>query len=128
LPAILLGFALTAVFRLDTMPLIVIALALLFFFGTLNLMGQGDIKLIMAVTAISGLTAALISTGIAALLIVGIQVLLYPSEIASDAKNALHALFTLKFKKINKDGRRVPFAPYILAGFIYLIVYRLFLH
>ena len=127
IPAILIGLVLTAIFRLDTMPLTVIALVLLFFFGALNLMGQGDIKLIMAITAICGLTAALISTGIAAILIVGIQILLYPNETASEAKNVLSALFSMKLKKIDKDGRSVPFAPYILAGFIYLFVYRLLL-
>lgn len=109
------------------MPLIVIALVLLFFFGALNLMGQGDIKLIMALTAICGLPAALISTGVATILIVGVQMLLRPGETAADAKNALGALRTMDFKRINKKGRSVPFAPYILAGFVYLTVYRLLL-
>ena len=126
LPAILFGLVLTSVFQMKAMPLIVIALVLLFFFGALHLMGQGDIKLIMALTTICGLFDALISAGIAAILIVGIQVLLHPSETASDAKNALGALLSMDFKRINKEGRTVPFAPYLLTGFAYLIIYRLF--
>lgn len=126
LPAILAGLILTGIFRLNAMPLTVIALVLLFFFGALGLMGQGDIKLIMALTAICGPIVALISAGIAAILIVGVQILLHPSETVSDAKDALGALIKMDFKGINKKGRSVPFAPYALAGFICLTVYRLF--
>ena len=124
-PAILFGLILIAVFRLGDMPLTVLALILLFFFGALRLMGQGDIKLVMALTAICGLPAALISTGIAAVLIVSVQFLLYPKETAADTKNAFGALSRMDFKKIDRKGRSVPFAPYILAGYVFLIVYRL---
>jgi prepilin signal peptidase PulO-like enzyme (type II secretory pathway) len=126
LPAILPGLVWTAVCRTGTLPLTFIALTALFFFGTLHLMGQGDIKLIMAITAINGLTAALISTGIAAILIVGVQILLHPTETAKDAKNAFLALIKLDFSRIDREGRSVPFAPYIFAGFVCFTVYRLF--
>jgi len=124
-PAILLGLTLTGIFKLGSMPLTIAVLVLLFFFGTLNLMGQGDVKLIMALVAICGASVALISAGLAAIIIVGVQLLLYPKETVSDVKNALSALITTDFKRINKEGRTVPFAPYILTGFTILVVYQL---
>jgi Flp pilus assembly protein protease CpaA len=127
LPAILFGLVLTAVFQINTMPLTVIILILLFLFGALGMMGQGDIKLIMALIAISGLNIALISTGIAALLVVAVQFMLYPDEFFKDVKIVLKSIFIMNFKNIDKNGRSVPFAPYILIGFAYFTVYRLFL-
>jgi len=126
LPAIAAGLLLTAVWNTGGLPITIVTLILLFFFGMLRLMGQGDVKLVMAMTSICGPSAALISTGIAAILIVAVQVLLHPGETYSDAKNALKALLAMDFKRIDRKGRNVPFAPYILAGFIYLTVYRLF--
>ena len=127
LPAILLGLILTAAFDLKAIPLTFIALILLFFFGALNLMGQGDVKLIMTLTAICSLSVALLSTGIAAILLVAIQLLLHPNETVRNIKNSFGVLFTMDFKRIDNKGRSVPFAPYILAGFVCLTLCRLIL-
>jgi Flp pilus assembly protein protease CpaA len=118
---------LTAIFRIDAIPLTILALVLLFIFGSLGLMGQGDVKLIMALTAIIGIPAALISTGIAFIVIVAVQLLLYPVQFFDELKNTIRMLLKIKFKEIGKEGRSVPLAPYILAGFAYLMIYRLFL-
>jgi len=123
-PAITAGVILTAVWRMASLPVTVIALILLFIFGTLRLMGQGDVKLIMALTALCGPAAALISAGIAAIFIVFIQLLRRPKETAAEAKTAIVALTSLNFGLINRNGRSIPFAPYILAGFICHAVYR----
>jgi len=125
LPATVAGTIWTALFHTGALPLTLLTLLLLFGIGALHVMGPGDIKLVMALTALCGPVAALISSGTAALLVVCIQFLLYPNDTYCDMKNAFTVIVCGNLKIINQKGRRVPFAPYILAGFIYYTAFRL---
>ena len=126
LPAIIVGGLMTVVWYNNTILVTLIALVVLFFLGSIHLMGQGDIKLIMAITAICGVSVALISTGLAAIFIIIVQLVLHFNETVSDMKISLQALLKNNLKKIDQDGRSVPFAPYILAGYFCIMCYRLF--
>ena len=113
LAGVILGFVFR--FSIDEWLSILAGLIFIFFFGMLGLMGMGDIKLWMAVMALSNFSAScFIIAGAAALFI------LY--RLLKDRKNAVQVcrlaveslLANRKIIKFEQKG--YPFAPYVLVS------------
>ena len=87
---------------------------LLFFLGMTGFVGLGDLKLLMALVALQGWQPALITLGVASIGLVIIKV-----------KNEHYAvnMKRLKDKELAAEGIKVPFAPYLLAGYIMYLMY-----
>lgn len=115
LPAIGTGLILTAIVDCKTLFGILIAIAVIFFAGMFGVMGGGDLKLIMAVTALCGVMPALFSVGIASAAVITVSAIQNPKETFSAVKNGLRCV--VGKAKISEQGRRIPFAPYLLFGF-----------
>ena len=116
-PALAAGTVFTALHSLWDAALLVIILLALFFAGMTGILGSGDIKLIMALTALQGIWSALISTGAAAAFVLTVQLALRPQKTAGYIKMALRTVIRLDRTAIDSAGRSVPFAPYLLLGF-----------
>ena len=100
-----------------------IVIVALFFIGMLDIIGLGDIKLIMAVTAVGGakMSGAAFLIGILALCVYGVFFNPYETAIyCQDMKKRL------RFKKVKlyKKSTKYAFAPYMLFG---TMVYSLLL-
>lgn len=122
MPSIALGLLLTAVCKEDVLFVLVV-LAILFFVGMLGVFGSGDLKLIMAVTTLCGVMPMLVSVGIASLGILLTELLFRPREAADAIKDGL-CILTGK-KQPNSQGRKVPFAPCLLCGYIMWITLKM---
>lgn len=87
---------------------------LLFFLGMTDFVGLGDLKLLMALVALQGWLPTLITLGIASIGLVIIKV-----------KNEHYSvnMKRLKDKELAAEGIKVPFAPYLLAGYIMYLMY-----
>lgn len=86
----------------------IISLIVLFILGMTGFVGIGDLKLIMAVTALQGPIAGFISLVIAACLLVYTHVI--------KQKNTVN-MKRLIDKDLACEGIKVPFAQYILLGY-----------
>lgn len=86
----------------------IISLIVLFILGMTGFLGIGDLKLIMAVTALQGPIAGFISLVIAACLLVYTHVI--------KQKNVVN-MKRLIDKDLVCEGIKVPFAQYILLGY-----------
>ena len=115
IPSILLGIVLT-VLTGKSLLLLVASLTLLFLFGGLGFFGMGDIKLLMAVSSLSGPKIMLLSLFLASINIIIIQGLKSPESMKNDVKKGLNMLL-FRDIKIDKEGKTIAFAPYLLLGF-----------
>lgn len=125
LPAIGSGLILTAVIDWKTFWITLATILVIFFAGMFGFMGGGDLKLIMAVVAFHGVMPALCSVGIASVAIIAVSAIQNPKETLSEVKNGLRC--AIGKTKIMEQGRRVPFAPYLLFGYIVREILRLLL-
>lgn len=125
LPAIVIGMVITGLY--DGKAALAAAAVMLgiFFLGMTGILGGGDLKLLMALTAFCGVFPMLIATGAASVLILITEGIRRPKETWSAIKSGL--CFFIGKTAGEKQGRRVPFAPYLLCGFaVWLIVSILF--
>lgn len=113
LPAIVLGLFLN-LFQ-PTFFHLLLAIAVLFLVGMLGVLGGGDLKLLMSVTAFMGVMPMLWSVGIASVSILLLELIRYPKQTVHAVKTGLGVL--IGKGKPKEQGRRVPFAPYLLFGF-----------
>ena len=121
LPAIASGLILTTVCK-ENMLFVVAVIVGLFFVGTLGIFGSGDLKLMMAITALCGVVPMLMCVGIASAGVLAIELLRSPRQALQTVREGVGLLAGRT--KPNAQGRRIPFAPYLLFGFtLWLTVY-----
>lgn len=124
-PAICVGLIAAGVFISPREALIrTLMIIVLFFFSFLRLIGNGDIKLTMALTALVGFFPAVLTVAVGSAL-----VLLY--WLVKDRRNALNgigeALDALKLGTVaylDKSSGSIPFAPFMLAGYVIVCIGR----
>lgn len=124
IPAILAGIVLSGLRHPVTLSVILPCCIILFFLGFLPVLGKGDLKLIMAVTALCGPCTALATTGIAAAAVVLLRLLRHPGKSVRSIQNTLAAVIHGQFSVIGSDGDSVPFAPYLLFGFLVFLMIK----
>lgn len=109
-PSIFLGLALNFVISWQEGLISLGIIIVLFFIGAIGFLGMGDLKLMMAVVALKGWLCAIVVLGVASILL------------------AVHKVkiekYQLNFKRLIKPnetdgGLRVPFAPYMLLGYVF---------
>ena len=123
-PAIITGLIITAFERSASDLIIsVTVIVALFFIGMLNIIGLGDIKLLMAVTALCGAKMCGYSFIIGIMLLCLYAVIFNPIETYIYIKKWKQRY---KFKKVavNRDSTSYPFAPFLFLG---IMIYFLFL-
>lgn len=121
---ICIGIIFSAFTRSMTENLIIIGVIIVWFFlGMTNFLGLGDIKLIMAVTAIGGWQMGLFSFVVGILLLCLFALICNPIETGIYIKKFFRRL---RFKKepIYKKSTKYKFVPFMFVG---VIVYILFL-
>lgn len=96
----------------------VVLVLILFGFGALNLVGLGDLKLLMAIGALTGMLCLLFTIAIAEILLLLHQWALDHKNTAMDVRAGLFSILSRRFDSGYGTGRKVAFAPYILAGLI----------
>ena len=112
---------LTAVCK-ENLLFVVAVIVGLFFVGMLGIFGSGDLKLMMAITALCGAVPMLMCVGIASVGVLAVELLRNPRQAVRTVKEGV-GLLTGRMKP-NEQGRRIPFAPYLLFGFtLWLTVY-----
>lgn len=122
LPSIVLGLFLNA-FQPSFLHLL-LTIVVLFLVGILGVLGGGDIKLLMSVTAFMGVMPMLWSVGIASVSIILLELICHPKQTILSVRTGL-SWFAGKGKS-KEQGRRVPFAPYLLFGFAVWLTLNLF--
>ena len=118
IPAVFAGIVLTGFRQLAELAIVLPCCILLFVLGFLPVLGKGDLKLIMALTALCGPYTALATTGIAAVSVVVLQLIRHPGQVFCSICDVLCDLVHFQFSEIGADGKSVPFAPYLLCGFL----------
>lgn len=121
LPAAAVGLMLTAVCK-ENLLFVVAVIVGLFFVGMFGIFGSGDLKLMMAITALCGVIPMLMCVGIASVGVLAVELFRNPRQAVRTVKEGLDLL--TGSMKPNEHGRRIPFAPYLLFGFtLWLTVY-----
>lgn len=121
LPAVAVGLILTAVCK-ENLLFVVAVIIGLFFIGMLGIFGSGDLKLMMAITVLCGVIPMLMCVGIASVGVLALELLRNPRQAVQTVREGI-GLLTGRTKS-NVQGRRIPFAPYLLFGFtLWLTVY-----
>lgn len=116
MPAIGIGLSMAAITGDRPVWNVFAVIFIIFFAGMSGVMGGGDLKLIMAIMAFCGVMPALYSVGIASVSVIVVAATSSPRETFTAVKNGLRCV--IGRSKIVKQGRRVPFAPYLLFGFV----------
>ena len=118
-PAILLGIVYSfSCFSIQVGLARCILIVLLFAAGTLRILGMGDLKLLMAIGALTGSLCLAVTAFLASLLVLMSGFIRHRKETWSDFRAGLTSLLTLDFDARLGTGRKVKFAPYILWGLI----------
>lgn len=125
LPAIGIGLILTAFTDCKALWIALAAITVIFLAGMTGVMGGGDLKLIMAVTTLCGLLPALCSVGIASAVMIAVVAIRKPKETLSAVQDGLR--YVMGKARMPEQGRRLPFAPYLLFGFSVWGILRLIL-
>ena len=110
LPFIPIGLVLTYITDINNGLVITSVVVALFFLGMTGMFGMGDLKLIMALTALQGYYPALFTIIVASGLLV-IQKIKFERYVPKMKR--------IIDKKAAEDGERVPFAPFMLIGFVF---------
>lgn len=114
-PAIIAGLILCAVTSIRHLPERMLSLAVWFFMGALQLMGMGDLKLLMAVCAIWGFRTSLYSLLSGCLLLAAYSTVMDPVEMKDAVINVRNFLFY--HTPVPTKGRKTyPFAVFLSAG------------
>lgn len=125
IPAVLAGIVLTGFRQPADLIIVLLSCIALFFLGLLPILGKGDLKLIMAVAALCGPYMALLMTGIAAAGVVLLQLVQHPGKTTHSVLITLIDIIHCQFSKIGSDGKNVPFAPYLLFGFLVVLIFKI---
>jgi Flp pilus assembly protein protease CpaA len=122
-PVISIGLILTLITQpITTFIIAFVAIIIWFFLGMTNFMGLGDIKLVMAITAIGGCHMGIIS------FIIGILFLCLFALVTNPIETGVYVhkmLRRLRFKKepIYKGSTKYKFAPFLFLGVIFYILF-----
>jgi len=89
----------------------------IFFFGSLRLMGMGDIKLLMALALLNTPLQLLLAIACGAVMLVGFSLLRNGRKTIERVR---YSLITVSERQIPKpvEDELIPFAPYLTAGYI----------
>ena len=114
-PAIIAGLVLTGIYG-NSLRIIttIICIIIFFFIGMLNIIGLGDIKLLMALTAIGGYSMALYSFAIAIFSLFVYAMITDPISIYFYIEKLKQRLRLRRFP-VDKN-KKYPFAPFLLLG------------
>ena len=104
-PAIIAGLVITGIYG---------CIIIFFFIGMLNIIGLGDIKLLMALTAIGGYSMALYSFAIAIFSLFVYAMITDPISIYFYIEKLKQRLRLRRFP-VDKN-KKYPFAPFLLLG------------
>lgn len=128
-PAYVIGLVFACLISLREMGLRFVGSAIFFmiFAVVFQVMGAGDVKLCMALIALCGIKTAMITVLIAACLMILYAVIKNRKNAISKLKNGAVALQTHTTEQIKETSERIPFAPYLLAGYIITSVGRILL-
>ena len=116
LPAIAVGLVMTAIGDWGAFFISLAAICVVFLVGASGIFGSGDLKLIMAVTALCGVLPMLWSVGIASCAVLLVEVIRSPKQAFATIRDGLQLMF--RGGQADTQGRRIPFAPYLLFGFL----------
>ena len=117
-PFIFAGLVLTGVFSPSDYFVKTVTLVILFFCGMTNVIGLGDIKLIMALCAIWHPFYALISVAVASVIIFIWQLIKNPKSTIQGINKSLLFL-TGQYKPEDRTEKNTaPFAPYLSLAYI----------
>ena len=121
-PLILISLIFSFCYRTSDLVVDLIAVVALFLVGTLNIMGFGDIKLLMGITLLCGWKIA-----IRGIIIALILLLLY--DIIKRLLKGENPLLTLVrlVKSATGDNTKYAFAPFLSIGVSVSFVYMLFI-
>ena len=103
-----------------------IGIVVLYLFAMFGFMGGGDIKALMAVCALRGPLNTILTAGIGSIGVLVIWLINKPDDAIGGFKNVYYSISTKCFGNV-KQGGSVPFAPYMLFGFVCSIAITLFL-
>ena len=123
-PFIAVGLILTGIFNIAFLPQCLLTIIGLFLFGMLGLIGLGDIKLLMVVASTCGALYTI-------LVLVFASIILFIKELLFDFRNTvnmalqgLRSILVFHSPKIDNDGKKVPFAIYMFAGYVAVCIGR----
>lgn len=122
-PMIIVGLVLSLIFApiKETIISSVIVVAL-FFLGMTNLIGLGDIKLLMAVTMIGGWKMGVFSFIIATIYLCICAYIINPIETGFYITKTIKRLHFQK-QKFNKNSTKYTFAPFMFLGVLTFILF-----
>jgi len=98
-----------------------IAFVIIFLFGSLRLMGLGDIKMLMAMSLISGWFCIILTVLFSCVLFVSVQLIFHFKETWFTINSTLYYAKTNSFKAIKEStigSKKKSFFIYILFGYI----------
>lgn len=115
-PAMILGIVLTATMNGSDMLFRIVWLVFLFFFGTLGLMGMGDLKLLMALVALRGMGETSLTLLFGSLLLIAYCLVTETTAMTETLKD------TGRFLTIGTGIRKLsdseyPFAPFFAIAY-----------
>lgn len=113
LPFIPVGLLLTYIADVDKGLVNTAVIVGLFFLGMTGMFGMGDLKLVMALTALQGYFSTLVVLIIASGLLVFQKIKI--EKYVPNMKRIID-------KKEAENGERVPFAPFMLIGYVFFVI------
>lgn len=117
LPFILVGVALTFLFNNSFLVNCIVAIILLLFLASYNMMGMGDVKLLMVIASVRGVYITGATLGVAVIFLLVFRLCVSYSETRQALVNGLKML---AYKSLWKpaDSKKIAFAVYIMLGYI----------
>jgi prepilin signal peptidase PulO-like enzyme (type II secretory pathway) len=85
--------------------------------GASGVMGMGDVKLFMVISIATGAFHTALTAGGAAVLLLVCEFVMYPASTSAYMLTGVRALVTFDLGGADKEGAKVPFAPYVAAAF-----------
>lgn len=121
-PFLLLGlvFCATDAFRSGDVFTLIIRIcssAAMFLLGMANLIGLGDIKLLMGLFLMNNPIVIWLSLLAATIILILYQLILHPKKTSKRITATLTAL-SLRVKPVPESKTMIPFAPFLLSGYI----------
>ena len=127
-PLMSLGIAATAIFNTANLSQCIIAMAALFLFGATGLVGLGDIKLLMVVASTCGIMFTIVTIGIAAITLLVKELITDYKQTRGYIAQGLFMIVRCNMSMIDRGGKKVPMAIYILIGYACAFAGRFILH
>lgn len=115
LPMIPIGLIMSFILSLESGIYASATVVALFFLGMTGFLGMGDLKLAMVIASFQGPVATVFSVVVAAMVFIFVHVKHNPAQ-------KVNMKLLLNKEKAEKEGTYLPFAMYMLIGYIAYIV------